>query len=326
MGGRLPFVGGDPVSSRAGRAAGLGAWLPPKAPLPVPCPWLSMASLKGRVHAIGGLKLEKSEVVNVHYAYDPAADAWATCAPMRTQRFAPAVVALGEKLYAFGGGDPSSQVPLSIAEAYDPVADRWEARTPMHTARSWAAAAAAEGRIYVLGGRGGKETAAANEAYDPAGDSWTSRSPLVAGRCGIAAVGLRETLYLCGGAGDDAEGLATVEAYEPETDRYTPLPPMPTARAFAGAAADLGMVRVIGGHTFWVEENVAANEAYSPKLGVWTSDDPIPQGEEGPTTAIAAIAEPLATSVYALQHLYTTGQTRTLQYLTAPLAGDAAES
>jgi hypothetical protein len=314
------------VNGQDSVGAGLGAWLPPKAPLPVPYSWLRMAALRGRIHAVGGIEPQKIEVENVHYAYDPVANSWARRAPMKTKRSIAAIVALGERLYAFGGADPSSRAPLTIAEAYDPVADRWEARAPMGTARSMAAVAATGGKIYVLGGRVNAGTTAANEAYDPVGDSWTSCSPLAAGRCGIAAVGIGETMYLCGGAGNDEDGLATVEAYEARADRYATLTPMPTARAFAGAVAALGMVRVIGGYTFGVEGQVAANEAYSPTLGTWTSDDPIPQGEEGATTAIAAIAGPLATSVYALQCLVAARQTRTLQYLTSPLAEDASDS
>jgi N-acetylneuraminic acid mutarotase len=121
--------------------------------------------------------------------------------------------------------------------------------------RNHLAVVAIEGKVYVAGGRFGagfnSERTAALEVYDPATNAWTARAPLPAPRGGVASVAADGCLYVIGGEGNyaDPRGLNDEnEAYDPRTDTWHSLAPMPTpTHGLVGAAFVNGRIHVPGG-------------------------------------------------------------------------------
>lgn len=86
-------------------------------------------------------------------------------------------------------------------------------------------------------------------------------------RGGAAGAVAEGRLYVVRGEGNPAAAsgvFAEVEAYDPETDRWTSLPPMSTPRHGTGAAALLGQIYVPGGATQQGFGAVATHERLTP--------------------------------------------------------------
>jgi N-acetylneuraminic acid mutarotase len=194
-------------------------------------------------------------------------DCWSVTTPMPTAQVGLGVAAINGVLYAVGGSG-------TTVEAYDPASDTWSTRAAMPTARSGVGVAALDGILYVVGGTTGTPVATV-EAYDPAADTWTTKAPMPTARHAPGAAVINGILYVVGGAaGADADhaSLATVEAYDPATNTWTPKASMPTARARLGAAAIDGILYAVGGYTSLASALV---EAYDPISDTWTRKTPM---------------------------------------------------
>ena len=204
----------------------------------------------GKIYVVGGLDRDSKN--NVVEAYNPERDTWARLKPMPTKRDDGlcAVAAKGAdgriRIYAIGGRDDSKPGNgLSTVEAYDLATDTWTAMAPMPTHRhALAATLGPDGRIYAIGGTNDRVFSTdAVEIYDSVKDSWTRGTPTPYGQQCAAATSTPgpdgEVLVL---AGWDTrhEPLHGAVAYNPRTDRWRSLPPVPSARAAAGAVAIKG--------------------------------------------------------------------------------------
>ncbi len=162
------------------------------------------------------------------------------------------------RIYAIGGRDDSKPGNgLNTVEAYDPPIETWTSMTPMPTHRhALAATLGPDGRIYAIGGTNDRVFATdAVESYDSAKDSWTRGTPTPYGQQCAAATSTPgpdgEDLVLAGW-GSRHEPLYSAVAYNPRTQRWRSLPPLPSARAAAGAVTLKGAdgcihVYVLGG-------------------------------------------------------------------------------
>ena len=174
---------------------------------------------------------------------------------------------------------------VASAEAAPLEPDEWGVRAPMPSPReALAAASAADGRIFTFGGltpepwTGGAE---AVFAYSPSRGTWDRHADLPTPRSHLAATtGTDGLLYTVGGYADPTtpDGMFSVtgafEAYDPETDRWTALPSLPSARLDPAAvtAAD-GRIVVIGGYDGTTS---GAVDIYDPATGQWSSGAPMP--------------------------------------------------
>jgi N-acetylneuraminic acid mutarotase len=177
-------------------------------------------------------------------------------------------------LYVIGGHkDVGVYTQLATLFAYDPKTDSWTNKTAMPTARRWPGACVVDGIIYVIGG-GCMFSPATNavEAYDPKTDTWVTKAHLPTARSAVGACAVDGIIYAIGGAigtisAGNMQGLATVEAYDPKTDQWSPKKPLPTPSAFVPANAVNGII-----YTFYDK----ATFAYDPTTNGWTRKAPIP--------------------------------------------------
>jgi N-acetylneuraminic acid mutarotase len=196
----------------------------------------------GRVFAGGGSS-------NRVFVFDPAAGNWTEVAPSRfVHGGTPAAAVIGDRIYVAGG--TGGGMAGNEVEAYDPASDRWVNLAPMRCARNHTAGAVIEGKLYVAGGRPGSQDCL--EVYDPVTDAWSPRAPMPTGRSGVAGAALSGCFYVFGGEGNeqDPNGIfPQVEAYDPATDRWTELPPMPVGRHGIYAAVLGNAIHLAGGAT-----------------------------------------------------------------------------
>lgn len=222
------------------------------ADLPRPLHHIGAGNALGHVYSIGGLSgLSFTPVTDV-YRYDTGANRWDSVAPLPTARGALAVAALDGKLYAIGGSGPSGSVARH--DVYDPTTNNWTRLADLPTVRNHLAAAAINGRIYAVGGRAGSATNSTAELdrYDPTTNQWTVLASMPTGRSGLAAAAVNGQLVAIGGEANpqDSRGIyPQVELYDPGTDTWRSLDPMPVPRHGIGAVTVDGRIYVPGGAT-----------------------------------------------------------------------------
>ena len=186
---------------------------------------------------------------------------------------------------------------LNTNDVYDPVTNKWESRKPMAVPRNHAFAGAVNGKIYVIGGRTGHGfiLSASNtdvvEEYNPVSDMWSApkeRMPTARSGGGWGTDGRR--IYCAGGEVTTKELVGTfrgIEAYEPTTNSWTTLLPMPMPRhGLAGA--------VIGNRFHLVSgmiQSAGAMAMFDPKLEVHTASHDVLELQFNPNPPTAATSE-----------------------------------
>jgi N-acetylneuraminic acid mutarotase len=222
-----------------------------------------------------------------------AENSWATKAPMQFSRTGAGAAVVNGIVYVIGGSQRYnvtdsgfSYVSINSTEAYDPATDTWVEKTPMPTSRDGFGAVAFQGKIYCFGGRKVSKdysiSTNVNEVYDTETNSWQTRTPMPTARSGLQASEVGGKIYLIGGwieskSSSFAETSAQVEIYDPGTDTWATVSPMPTAvGGYASAVAD-GKIYIISGA---LSGSTKANltQIYDPKTDEWNLGAPIPMG------------------------------------------------
>jgi N-acetylneuraminic acid mutarotase len=255
------------------------------------------------------------------WQYDPATDSWKSLPPVPTKRGSAVAVEAGGKIYTIGGattmegrvlddsrGRLESKDPfftafgpsrvLSVNEVYDPATNKWETRAPMSVPRNHAFSAAVNGKIYVIGGRTGQGfiLTATNtdvvEEYDPLSDSWnapkermpTARSGGVSGTDG-------RFIYVAGGEVTTQQlvgAFRAIEAYDPLTNSWSKLPPMPMPRHGAAGAVIGNRFHLVSG----MIQSAGALVFLDPSLATHTVAHDILELPSNPNPPTAAAKSP----------------------------------
>lgn len=245
-----------------------------KKDMPLPSHHVALATLNGKIYVMGGFKYPDDgkpawQPIDNAWEYDPANDSWKALAPMPTKRGSPVAAVVDGKIYVIGGATmhPGSKAEVihparphrsvGTVEIYDPGTDSWQTGSPMPTARNHAAAGVVDGKIYVIGGRVGAAfiTRASNtdlvEEYDPKTDQWGAlKAPMPTPRSALVWGTHDGKIYVAGGEVQNADMLGAfkaVEAYDPATNSWRKMPPLPFPRH--GAAGDVldGRLHVVSG-------------------------------------------------------------------------------
>jgi peroxiredoxin/N-acetylneuraminic acid mutarotase len=269
-----------------------------KKSMPRPAHHAALAAANGKIYACGGfVPPEKSPLpigaawqpVDNVWEYDPASDSWKELAPLPRKCGAAVAVEVRGKVHVIGGvtiteGSKAQFFTfmgpcnvLSTNDVYDPATDKWESRKPMAVPRNHAFAAAVNGKIYVIGGRTGHGfiMSATNtdvvEEYDPANDVWSApkeRMPTPRSGGGWGTDGRR--IYVAGGEVTTKQlvgAYRAIEAYDPATNSWATLPPMPMPRHGVAAA-------VIGNRFYLASgmiQSAGALAMQDPRLNVDTA-------------------------------------------------------
>ncbi len=187
--------------------------------------------------------------------------------------------------------------PAASAQQRPSDPGTWHSLVPAPTKRTEVAAAALKGKIYVVGGF--SEPSLSNfanfaitkavEVYDPATDQWETKAPLPARRHHAGAAALGNRLYVLGGFTKSFLSIwspvATAYRYDPASDVWTEVAPLPTARGALAVAVLSGKLYAVGGYA--EGGNTGALEVYDPATNSWNSKAPLPTPRDH--LAVAAV-------------------------------------
>lgn len=190
---------------------------------------------------------------------------------------------------ALAGGSCLAQTPAAPT-----AASPWVSLAPFPDASEEVLGATANGKLYVFCGLGPafKPKGLVYE-YDPATNAWTEKKPMALPSHHVAFATLNNKIYAFGGfklpeSGPPAwDPLNNAWEYDPTTDSWKPLAPMPTKRGAAGAAVVNGKIYVTGGvnslpgvtengvHPSRPHNVLATVEEYDPATNTWRERRPM---------------------------------------------------
>ena len=273
--GKIYLIGGTPFQNRRG-PYGLStvevydpqtnSW-EQVADMPTPRTNAETAVINGTIYVCGGYNGIDNRLVNLKFldvveAYDPQTDTWARKQGMSVPRqdFGTGVVA--GKIYGIGGyihpldKEPEAPWRIDLVEAYDPATGTWVKRAKMQRRRDGFGVGVVNNHIYAIGGRGWPQVGPGGpflkviEEYNPKSNRWEWKNEMPSLRLSFSTVVLNDAIYLIGGfiwQGRVPQYMATVDTYNPETEEWNKIPPMPTPILPFGAAVVNGNIYVFGG-------------------------------------------------------------------------------
>ncbi|MEU9705299.1 kelch repeat-containing protein [Streptomyces sp. NPDC047981] len=248
---------------------------------------------------------------------------WTTLADMPTARYGAASATAacppaqgGNCVYTVGGTNGANAT--GATESYNRLSGSWSTLPPMPTPRSQLGAATApcpKGQrgycVYAVGGITAASGLTRVESYNPATNAWSTVASLSVPRYNTAAtaapcpVGQTGTCVYAMGGSTSGGNTASVEAYNPVTNAWSPVASLPLARAGLAAAASTcpggqrgTCVYAVGGTS---GGPVGTVESYNPAANVWTPVASLPT----PRYSLATAAAPCppgqtGTCVYAV--------------------------
>ena len=227
--------------------------------------------LDGRVLVVGGACYsDLSACVGNPQAtdlFDPKTNTFSSGGPLALKRAYPrAVLLVDGRVFVSSAADPS-------VEIFDPTTNTFS--TVQHTVlHTWGfVVRLRDGRVLIGGGDGGNTAA---EVFDGDTNTFTSVGPLAVGRSMLTAHTLPDgRVIVIGGASMSAGGvkdpLASMEVFDPGTNKFTTLPyALQTPRCWhASALVRDGTVLVMGGYTVSgkCDSSVASVEQVDPVAG-----------------------------------------------------------
>ena len=190
----------------------------------------------------------------------------------------------------------ASLIVGAAAQAQMPTSP-WKKGAPFPEADEELYGVTVNGKLYVIGGWGDGKARGANYEYDPATDRWTKKAPMPRPAHHAALAALNGKIYAFGGfvapattaipLGAAWEPIADAWEFNPATDSWKPLAPLPGKRGSATAAEVNGKIYIIGGATtmegskdpfftaFGPAKVLATNDVYDPATNKWESRNPM---------------------------------------------------
>ncbi|MGX4641480.1 Kelch repeat-containing protein [Massilia sp. SYSU DXS3249] len=265
------------------------------------------AVLGDRIIVAGGILSQPPGFTDQAEAYDVNTGRWTTLAPLPEGRHHIALAEAGGKIYGIGGF--SGAIPDWRAHTtvfvYDAQANRWSAGPSLPQARAEGVVASSKGKIYFIGGRVPTSPQAKHisehadtqrgEVLDTRSGRWERIADAPTARNSAAAAVIDDRIYVVGGRQmlrqDDGRqrpvNLATLEVYDPATDRWETRAPMPQAQGGLAAAAYDGKLYAFGGEQFVPSGKVFADAwVYDPKGDRWSALPPMPTPRHGHGAAV----------------------------------------
>ncbi|MEU7843242.1 S8 family serine peptidase [Micromonospora sp. NPDC049114] len=161
-------------------------------------------------------------------------------APLREQRMKG--ISKARTGTAYGGAETGTEAAPRAQDGWTGIAD-----LPAGVYDN--AAATLDGKVYSVGGGGGSGLEGKAWRYDPDTDAWAALPDLPTARAKPVAAAVGGKVYVLGGWGVDDNTVASVDVFDPATERWSTVAgatnPFPAAAA--GGAVTGGKVYLVGG-------------------------------------------------------------------------------
>lgn len=234
--------------------------------------------LDGKIYVAGGFDTRTTFQI-----YDLQTDTWRAGPDLLQGTDNAGAVALGGKVYVFGGeASPAVQV-------FDVASESWSFAPSLPSPRFSSVVEELGGKVHLVGGwshsRSNNVSLASHDVFDPVAPGYVAggAAPAPTARNHASSGAIGGKLYVTGGRspgheGEDARNLTATEVYDPATDSWAPLAPLPTARSGGASAVLNGKLYVLGGG---LPGNAvhATIERYDPATDQWEQleDMPVPR-------------------------------------------------
>lgn len=206
---------------------------------------------------------------------------WETAAPMKKARSEIGAAEVNGKIYVIGGLDGYGRTTDSV-EVYDIEKDSWSEAAKLPQALHHPAVTTDGEKVYVVGGFIGIAFRPVDTVYvyEPETDSWSEAGRLNDFRGAGAAAFAEGKLHAAGGV--TSSGVSgTFEWYDGEGRVWNGLKDLPTPREHLAAVGLDGKFYAIGGRKRWVDQNLAAMEAFDVPAREWKALPPMPTKRGG---------------------------------------------
>ena len=221
------------------------------------------------------------------FFYSPApkaapAGAWREAEPLPIPRSEMAWAAAEDDRMHVIGGYAEGQVARPYHHVFDARTGTWRQAAPIPRGANHIGVAAHEGAIYAFGGFVEQNRIASPDcfAYVVADDRWHAIRPLSRGSRGaISAVAFGGRIHAIGGR--DTRSVDWHEAYDPRTDSWTTLAPVPGPRDHTAAVAIGDLISVVGGRMDTFDFNTGMHVVYDAKADKWEERAPMPTPRSG---------------------------------------------
>ncbi len=211
----------------------------------------------------------------------PELGAWSTGPSLRAPLQETAVVALRGEVYVVGGYGSNSFG--TRVEAYDPSTAQWRSVADFPTRLHHANAAVVDDRLYVTGFLvAGFQDDGRVFAYDPDSDQWSEQTAMESQRArGSSVVGVWDGLIYVAGGLKNGVPTADFDVYDPATQTWRPLPPMPRAMDHGAGGVHEGKFYVAGGRAGGIASHVPNLDVFDIASSTWSSGPAMPTGRAG---------------------------------------------
>ncbi|XP_060114217.1 kelch-like protein 31 [Heteronotia binoei] len=225
--------------------------------------------------------------------YDPRFKTWLHLASMSHKRTHFSLSAFNGHLYAVGGRNAKGA--LVSVECYVPSTNSWHAKANMELSRCCHASVVIGGKILTTGGYVNNAYSRTVCSYNPAADIWQDCSWLSSPRGWHCAATLGDYAYVLGGSQLGPRGervdVIPVERYNPMTNQWSCMAPLPIGLSMAGVATLGGQILLAGG---WNESGKKYQKsvlAYNPDLNEWTEEGELLEGTVGVSCCTIALPQ-----------------------------------
>lgn len=227
--------------------------------------------------------------------YDPVQNTWTRIADMPN----PACTHVGTQVigrdvyfaggYCGPGGGAYQTFATTAVWKYNVDTNTWLAMPSLPEARGAGALAVLNGKLHFFGGADIHRKDRAEHwvlSVSPLGQTWTSATPLPTPRNHLGRAVLGGKIYAIGGqkgTSDKINQLATVEAWSPATNKWTPAASMSIPRSHISGATfvkDNRWIVVMGGLTNTTTPYAKALpnvSLYDPQSNSWQELTPVPK-------------------------------------------------
>jgi N-acetylneuraminic acid mutarotase len=235
-----------------------------------------------KMAAVGVVFLITTCILMAIPVYASSGDYWVKRAPMPNSEDFVNTAVIDGKIYAIGSNNTAN---TNYNYLYNPSTDSWASKTPMPTIQMGGAIATCQNKIYMIGGGQGisinftTSQTGTNEMYDPTTDTWTSKTPMPIGYANLNAVTVNGMIYVMGGT-TVTSGKMTIygknELYDPTTDSWKSLTPMPIPVVKFGMVAVGNQIYVIGGQTNEPIKYFNQTQIYDIQTNTWSYGTQMP--------------------------------------------------
>lgn len=268
----------------------------------VDMPWATQevycTVLDGRIYVAGGLIRDQlhTRINDRVGVYDPASDSWSEAARLPQSRHHPMMATAKGHVWALGGYDRREGGEwTSLTDVWVLDGDLWRPVGQMPQPLAETVGATVNDRIHLIGGRspaGGKNGQWNNQAdvtthlvYDASDGVWGTAAPAPEARNSAAASVHDGKIYVAGGRMvEGGRGTGRLDRYDPQSDSWVTLRPVPASENGQQVGGGLAMATVgdrlvaFGGEWLtrpggvftetWIYDNAADNWTRGPDMGV----------------------------------------------------------